>query len=483
MLKVTQAAAPSFAPPDVGEADVPPVRAPVRDPRQPLVDVLWEKVLAGDPEFQKYGAVSRTSAIDFSQRPSESGFFDFLVAVEDDPHEPDSVFARLRWGGKFVYASRSARKASELPARFTRRGFEVIRPPTRLRRGLRLLGLDLRLPLLSRKLHYFVARKVNLIPPREISERFTYHVQLTHDDRRVNGWAPSPLRPETNGNGDATGHYVVCKEVPSVERVTARLRHKFPDAPEGLIDKRARKFTEKVFPLFLTREAAMLKILERDLPRQYLDRVPRVLELEQDARGYVRRMWMNWLRAAPPGGKPLSQLDFARQAADLLRVVHDEVGVIHLDLRLDNMVVTDRGVGFVDFGSAVRVGENIQGNPLLNTIFDELMRTSQIQRMLERTISNGTVTSPVISSAYGKVDKGVDLFYLAVCINHPLSNPDFRGLVQCDPRSPESAGLEMITQNVLKPRDPTNPPVKSARDLLRSLEGLAFELRGKGLRR
>jgi hypothetical protein len=41
----------------------------------------------------------------------------------------------------------------------------------------------------------------------------------------------------------------------------------------------------------------------------------------------------------------------------------------------------------------------------------------------------------------------------------------------------------MITQNVLKPRDPTNPPVKSARDLLRSLEGLAFELRGKGIRR
>jgi hypothetical protein len=484
MLKVTQAAAPRFAPSHVGEVDAPLVRARVKDPRQPLVDLLREKVLAGDPEFLKYGAVSRTSAINFSERPADSGFFDFLVAVEDDPHEPDSVFTRLRWGGKFVYASRSAKKVTELPSWFAKRGFEVILPPTRLRRGVRLLGLDVRVPLLSRKLHYFVARKVNLIPPREISERFTYHVRLTHDDRPPHRWGASPLvAPAANGNGEATGHYLVCKEVPSVERVTARLRHKFPDAPEGLIEKRARKFTEKVFPLFLTREAAMLKILERDLPRQYLDRVPRVLELEQDARGYVHRMWMNWLRAAPPNGRPLTQLDFARQAADLLRVVHDEVGIIHLDLRLDNMVITDRGVGFVDFGSAVRVGENIQGNPLLNTIFDELMRTSQIQRMLERTISSGAVTSPVLSSAYGKVDKGVDLFYLAVCINHPLSNPDFRGLVQCDPKSPESAGLEMITQNVLKPRDPSNPPVKSARDLLRSLEGLAFELRGRGLRR
>ena len=98
-------------------------------------------------------------------------------------------------------------------------------------------------------------------------------------------------------------------------------------------------------------------------------------------------------RAAPPGGKPLSQLEFARQAADLLRVMHDKAGVIHLDLRLDNVVITDKGVGFVDFGSAVREGENIKGNPLLSTIFDELMRTSQIQRMLEKMTTDGTVTA------------------------------------------------------------------------------------------
>ena len=68
-------------------------------------------------------------------------------------------------------------------------------------------------------------------------------------------------------------------------------------------------------------------------------------------------------------------------------------------------------------------------------------------------------------------------------INAPLVNPDFRGLVEFDAESDESKGLEMITQDVLKPRDPTNPPVKSARDLLRAIEGLAFSLRTKGVRR
>ena len=52
-----------------------------------------------------------------------------------------------------------------------------------------------------------------------------------------------------------------------------------------------------------------------------------------------------------------------------------------------------------------------------------------------------------------------------------------------DTQSEESAGLSMLTQDVLKPRDPSHPPIKSARDLLRSIEGLAFALRGKGLRR
>ena len=250
---------------------------------------------------------------------------------------------------------------------------------------------------------------------------------------------------------------------------------RFTDLPYALIEKRARKFTEKIFPLFLTREAAMLKILERDLPRDFKNRVPRVLDLEQDGRGYVHRMWVTWLRQG--NATPLTQIEFARQAAELLDVIHETVGIIHLDLRLDNVVITHEGVCFVDFGSSVRVGENIHGNPMLSTIFEELMRTSQIQRMLYKMKSSGLVTSQVISEAYQRVDKAVDLFYLAVQMNQPLNNPDFEGLVQFDLNGAEAKGLERLTQDILHPTDPTHPPYRTARDVLIGIKDLERELR------
>src|SRR5690606_10329742 len=126
------------------------------------------------------------------------------------------------------------------------------------------------------------------------------------------------------------GEWIVLKEVPSLQRVIARLRARFTDVPQNELERRALKFTDKIFPLFLTREAAILRILERHLPSRFRERVPRVLELEQDGRGYVRRLWMNWLRN---GGEPISQLEFARQSAELLMALHDIAAVIHLDLR------------------------------------------------------------------------------------------------------------------------------------------------------
>ena len=439
-------------PPDAPAAPAP-VAAPVVTSSR--FDAAIKQLLESDSEFRHFRASSSL------QKPT--GLVDFLIATDDEPHEPDDVFTRIRWGGQFVYLTRNASNLEGLADRFEQRGFMILRGPAAVHTGLlKFLGL-------GRKVHYLTARKTFLTRPKEITERFTYHVQLV------------PAKPQMMPY--AVNGCVVQKEVPSIERVIGRLRAKFTDVSDEVIQKRARKFTEKIFPLFLTREAAMLKILERDLPIAYRDRVPRVISMEQDERGYVRRLWMNWLRARTPRHQPLTQLEFARQSADLLRVMHDEANIIHLDLRLDNVVITDRGVGFVDFGSAVREGENIQGNPLLSTIFDELMRTSQIQKMLDRMMTEGKVTSHVLGNAYGKVDKGVDLFYLAVSINAPLINPDFQGLVTHDTAGEESAGLSMLTQDVLKPRDPSNPPIKSARDLLRSIEGLSFALRGRGLRR
>jgi hypothetical protein len=445
MIKATQAGV-TVAVPNAGPARLVPAR---RDwgGLDASLELVRSKVLLCEAEYRKYGIGGSTT-------PSmgTTGLYDYLLACDDDPHDPDTIFARLRWGGQFVYASADPREVRSTAESFVKRGFELAHSPSAVRAPW--LGI----PWLGRKTHYFVARRVRLTLPKEISERFTYSVGLVNDH-------------------SSTRDYVVLKEVPSVERVSARLRHKFPDAAADLIEKRARKFTEKIFPLFLTREAAMLKILERDLPRDYSGRVPHVIDLEQDGRGYVRRLWMNWLRAAPPGGRTLTQLEFARQAADLLNVIHEKVGIIHLDLRLDNFVITDQGVGFVDFGSAVRVGENIQGNPLLATIFDELMRTSQIQRMLEKMTLNGTVTSPILNDAYGKVDKAVDLFYLAVQINSPLSNPDFLGLVSYEPQSDEAEGLARVSQEVLKPRNPSCPAIRTAQDLLQTVNRLAQGLR------
>lgn len=405
--------------------------------RKPLIDSVVHSVLSQDPEYCRLAEGEPAQP----QRPD--GLSDYLFGTNGDS-EPDAVFPKLRWGGQFVYASKNGKETAENAQRFTDRGFTLTRGPAFVRKGLPL-------PFLARKTHYFVARKTQLVLPRDISDRFTYQVQLD---------APAT----------AEDRWTVLKEVPTPERVAARLRKRFPDIADEVLLKRSRKFTEKIFPLFLTREAAMLQILERDMPAKYRGRVPRLLDMETDSRGFVRKLRMNWLRS---GGKPLPQVEFARQAAELLHVLHDVVGVIHLDLRLDNIVIAERGVCFVDFGSSVRVGENLADNPLLDTLFEELMRTSEIQRMLEHMTHSGRVTSPVIRNGYQKVDKSVDFFYLAVQMNHPLKNPDFAGLVEYDPKSRQAVALRKMTEEVLRPTDTENPKFRSAGDILRGIQQIA----------
>ena len=74
------------------------------------------------------------------------GLTNYLFASDDEPHDPDPAFARLRWGGQFIYCARSRRKVRETARRFTERGFEIIRGPAYVRRPV--FGLSL--PLLSR---------------------------------------------------------------------------------------------------------------------------------------------------------------------------------------------------------------------------------------------------------------------------------------------------------------------------------------------
>ena len=413
--------------------------------REALFRVVTRDVLRSDPEFKIYGHNN-------SER-QRTGLVDFYFAADTDECPPDEVFDRLRWGGMFVYVATKPSEVLEVARKFSQMGgFVMERHPTFTRRGL--FGLPLR--FLAQKIHYFVARKVYLIKPGESTDRFTYHVQLVK-------------RKEF---GDA---YVVMKQVPSMDRVVSRLREKFPDVDMETIRRRARKFTDKIFPVFLTREAAMLQILQRDLPEPYRHNVPAVIEVEKDAQDFVRTLYLKWLRN---GGEAISQLDFARQSADLLHMLHDRAGIIHLDLRLDNFVITRHGVGFVDFGSAVRVGEKFSENSLLSGLFEEMMRTSQIQRMLGRMSSKGLVTNQEIVGCYQKVDKAVDFFYLAVQINAPHNNPDFKDLVKFDPGSSEARLLKNLTLEILRPRDHANLRFKSAQAILEGIDAVARELGG-----
>jgi hypothetical protein len=434
----------------------------------PLIELIVRRRFAVQKDFERLSLGFGGSITGGAEAGRDRELVDVLLLNEKDPHLPEDTFDRLRWGGQIVLVSRD-RKAIEGAVRcyetWRRQespdaAWEVEVPLGAERRyGMGLLGW-------FTSVYFMTARKVMLVPPGKSSDRFTYHVRLD--------------RPVAGGSG---GAYEVVKQVPSEARVLARLTEKFPEADGETLKRRARKFTEKIFPVFLTRETAILKLLQRDMPAKFRDRVPRLISAETDRAGFTRSMRMTWLRNARPiakgwkgHGMPLSQLEFARQAAELLAALHDEVGVMHLDLRLDNVVITEQGVGFVDFGSAVRVGEEFPEASLLSNLFDEMMRTSQIQRMLGKMTETGMLTSEQITSSHQRIDKAVDFFYLALQINNPLSNPDFRGLVEFDPASRQAGALAELTEKILRPEDPHAPGFTSARDILLGVEEIAARL-------
>ncbi|MCE9592106.1 MAG: hypothetical protein K8S99_16490 [Planctomycetes bacterium] len=407
-----------------------------------LVPVVVEHFSRTNAEYQRIR--SQTSS------NGHPGLVDFLFADPDSPHSPETVFDRLRWGGLFIYVTSRAQDAAVCAQQFRAgRGFVIETQPTSIRAD------EHRLFRRARRAHYFIARKIDLIQIGQTTDRFTYHVYLTKRPDPEQGW-------------------VVCKEIPDTDKVITRLRERFPEATEEMITKNARKLVEKVFPVFLTREAAFLRILQRDLPPEFQNRLPKLYEYEKDANGFVKRMYIQWLRN---GGWPITQIEFAKQSAKLLEILHERIGVMHLDLRLDNFVITKDGVGFVDFGSAVRVGEDLTQSPMLARLFDEMMTTSQIQRDLGRMKKTGRVTSKLFCDNHEKVDKAVDLFYLAMQMNDPHANPDFVDLVEFHRGSEETRLLATLTREILQPTDPQNPAYRTATDILNGIERVEAELK------
>jgi len=383
---------------------------------------------------------------------------DLLILGPRDQLEPRDIFTRLRWGGQVVAVNTDGAALQKLATDLHGdHGFVLDTAVSTMRVG----PLGLPLPRLSKRLHFVVARKVMLIPPGDTTDRFTFNVRLVRH------------------RGQDT--YGVVKQVPTYSAVVKRLKEKYPDADLPVLVDRARKLVDHIFPVFLTREAGMLKLLERDLPDEYKSRVPRAVSVEKDDTGLITKLHMNWLRV---GGPQLTQLDFARQATDLLRILHDHVGVIHLDLRMDNFVITPDGVGFVDFGSAVRVGEDFSESPMLLTLFDEMMSTSQIQRTLGKMKESGRVTSSAITAAHKKVDRAVDLFYLAVQINRPNLNPELTPFIRWDTASEEARRISLLSDAILRPTDPARPRFITAADVLSGLNRIERKLteRNEGAR-
>ncbi len=376
---------------------------------------------------------------------------DFLFASGQDPKLPDEVFDRLLWGGLFIYADRDAKRVRRIAQDYDhKRGFILETPDAYTRIG----RFGIRLPGLSTCVHYFAARKVNLIQPGQITDRFTYKVELMPEPSAEHG-------------------YIVCKEVPTYVDVLYRLRSRFPDANDSDIQARTTKLVNNVFPTFLTREAAILQILQKEMPEPYCHHVPRALGVQKDGNGFVRRLAMNWLRT---GGPTLTQIEFARQSAQLLAVLHNKAKVMHLDLRLDNFVLTPRGVGFVDFGSSARIGENIAQSPMLTSLFGEMMKTSKIQRMLGRMLEKGQVTNQSFTCVHQKADPAIDTFYLALQINKPAHNPHFAHLVDYDSESVQARAISSLTAAVLRPKSQTEAPFQTADDVLRGIDRIRRRL-------
>lgn len=359
--------------------------------------------------------------------------------------EPSHVFRKLRWGGRAVMATPHAALALDAARKFKAHGgFVVESGPNTVRVGPGGIPLPLPIPGVTRAWHVVVARKVALIEPLEQTDRFTFDVKLVREPSVAHG-------------------YVVLKTVPTYRRVVDRLRDRFPEANDRVLLQRADKLVKRVFPVFLTRETAFLQLLQRDLPPAYRRRVPEALAVEKSSDGTVRKLYMSWLRMS---GQPMSHLDFAEQSADLLRMLHEQAKVIHLDLRLDNMVISNGQVCFVDFGSAVRTGEDLDKSPMLRSLFHEMMQTSEIQRTLGKMKDAGHLTSDALVAAHGRVDRGVDLFYLALQISRPYWNPDLVPFIDYDETSEPTRRLKKLTDAILRPSDRSRPDFITAQDVL-----------------
>jgi hypothetical protein len=296
------------------------------------------------PEYQRYIT---------GKTPRDGALRDYVFATPADPHQPEDVFGQLRWGGLYVFASRKRKQVVELSHRLENYVFALEAHPTYVRDGRSWL------PFCHRKIHTLVGAQDAPAPARR-------------NDR------PLHLRRAAHAARERQRRQLVRAQAGAVARSHRRAPpQEIPDAPDATLERNARKFTEKIFPTFLTREAAMLMILEEHLPASYAKRVPRLIDAEKDERGFVRKLKMKWLpqrrRAAAAHGVratkcgPLTR-DPRHRARDSILIC-------------DSTTSSSRKRASASSISArpCASNEDLSRNPLLSSLFGELLRTSQIQ--------------------------------------------------------------------------------------------------------
>ncbi len=354
----------------------------------------------------------------------------------------EQIAARLRWGGRALVVSRDFDRAKTLQCSLDGTAGLVVEQSATAIHGQHL---GLRLPGVTPSGFVTVLRRVT---QNDLAgQRCTFDMTLCPGE----------------------GADQLCKAVPSVDDLLSRLRARHRDRDDGDLVALAERLARNVLPTALTREVAVLEHLASRMPADLRDRVPTVTACERDPRGFVRSLRMNWLE---PATAPMGHLPFALEATELLAVLHQRAQIAHLDLRAENLHLTDRGVCLVDFGNAIRL-DTAPPADSVQRLHRSLGRGSAIRRRLMAAARRQAVDAQAVELALREPGPALDTLCLALMLPRPDRTLTESELVRVFPSSQPAPGIATLVNSILRPRDPFDPRGKTAADLNRGLSRLA----------
>ena len=120
-----------------------------------------------------------------SSDAEDDGMVDLRLAGLGEPKQPDEIFDRLRWGGLFACVDSNPERVGKIMQQYDgRHGFVLEQGFDELWGG----PMGLRIPGITPRAFCFVARKTHLVPPGQVTDRFTFDVKLEADDSQDTGY-------------------------------------------------------------------------------------------------------------------------------------------------------------------------------------------------------------------------------------------------------------------------------------------------------